>query len=824
MERIEQLRKAAAEKLKDATDEMKSLVTKIGLARASVGLPEQTGGETIESAIAVRASAASAAAAAVEQARVDLASARDAVARARGAAADHTRALEAIQAHEGRLGELRRERADHERAMGAAEDQRVPLLAALATADEHRRAAAAVEERRTLLGALERQEQAAADWERQSTDHRTKLGAAEEALRGLVERRRSAEQGLVDREAIRALASRVEALREALGAAKETGRAVRAEADQAERDRAAAEQEREAALRTAAEHLARARRAEEVLVAAPLVEQAEKALPERRADVETAVAAHAAAVAEVERLRELAIGGKDKRLGLLRTGLTLIRDESGTIALAQSTARDHLSEDDAIAAEHAAAPEQLRAAERVAADKDRARRLADQHLGEAERLAERRGEMERARADRAVALAAHAAALAKADEHKAAVLRAEVARDARAHDLEILRAIYPRRARRLARAEQAAARLPDLAAAEATIGAIDEQIVRAQAEIDAIGASIRSIGARPDRPSAAVLAETRLDLARSEEGARRLVAIAQAEATIAGLDAQIARDRATIAAIDEKIAGLGAPPIAPPIVDLAPAETTLAAAERGEQDAVRAHVRAEADLDAVRAAADRIGALEAQLREAEEVVADWTLCEKWLGPTGIQALLIDAAGPELTALVNDLLRSCFGPRYTVRIETTRPKKKPSDGDKEVCDVLVFDARAPERGWREGQLFSGGERTILGEAIALGLTAMSCRRAGLRDVTLVRDETGGGTLDEFFEANATAYIVMLRRAAEIIGASKVLFILHSPAAWALADAVLLVRDGQIRPATYRDGQLVVTEDEQATFEEDAAIAA
>jgi ABC-type lipoprotein export system ATPase subunit len=38
--------------------------------------------------------------------------------------------------------------------------------------------------------------------------------------------------------------------------------------------------------------------------------------------------------------------------------------------------------------------------------------------------------------------------------------------------------------------------------------------------------------------------------------------------------------------------------------------------------------------------------------------------------------------------------------------------------------------------------------------------------------------------------------MLRRAAKIVGADKVLFISHDPATWDLADARIVVADGRI----------------------------
>lgn len=148
-----------------------------------------------------------------------------------------------------------------------------------------------------------------------------------------------------------------------------------------------------------------------------------------------------------------------------------------------------------------------------------------------------------------------------------------------------------------------------------------------------------------------------------------------------------------------------------------------------------------------------------------------------------------AAGPELTELVNDLLHTCMGPRFTVTIDTT---KTSSDGKKqlETCEVRVLDT---ERG-REDRVetFSGGERALVGESVSLALSMLACRRSGVEGPTLVRDESTAA----FDETNGRAYVAMLRRAAEIVGASRVLFIAHDPQLQALADARLVVAGGKV----------------------------
>jgi exonuclease SbcC len=123
----------------------------------------------------------------------------------------------------------------------------------------------------------------------------------------------------------------------------------------------------------------------------------------------------------------------------------------------------------------------------------------------------------------------------------------------------------------------------------------------------------------------------------------------------------------------------------------------------------------------------------------------------------------------------------------VRVESQRPS---ADGKRmlEGCEVTVLDTAPPHGGpGREapGETFSGGERVIISEALSLALSMLACRRAGLEGITLIRDESGAA-LDP---SNARVYMAMLRRAADIVRADKVVFVSHSPEVVEMADAVI-----------------------------------
>ena len=172
---------------------------------------------------------------------------------------------------------------------------------------------------------------------------------------------------------------------------------------------------------------------------------------------------------------------------------------------------------------------------------------------------------------------------------------------------------------------------------------------------------------------------------------------------------------------------------------------------------------------------------------------DWRTLQDACGAKGIQAFLVDAAAPEITATCNDLLHSCYGPRYSVRLTTQAAKA--AGGVKEVCDLTVLDGERGTDG--SASLKSGGERVILGEALAMALTIYHKRRSPIPIADMIRDECAGALDSE----NAVAYIRMLRKAREIMGGDgTIYFVSHVPALWALADARVRLSAGKIEVET------------------------
>jgi exonuclease SbcC len=166
---------------------------------------------------------------------------------------------------------------------------------------------------------------------------------------------------------------------------------------------------------------------------------------------------------------------------------------------------------------------------------------------------------------------------------------------------------------------------------------------------------------------------------------------------------------------------------------------------------------------------------------------DWTLIAKSQSSTGIPALKVDRALPEIGTRATELLRECLGQViFTIQLVT----QKASADDKkllETLDILIL---------RNGKimdaaLLSGGEGVLVSEALALSIALYIADR-GKRSYTLFRDEVGAALDIDV----APAYTRLLARAAKIGGFDKILFVSHHDRALALADARLKFADGTI----------------------------
>ena len=156
--------------------------------------------------------------------------------------------------------------------------------------------------------------------------------------------------------------------------------------------------------------------------------------------------------------------------------------------------------------------------------------------------------------------------------------------------------------------------------------------------------------------------------------------------------------------------------------------------------------QAQQALGSVRARLERLTELENRKKAIENRIASTAREEsiyrelaRAFGKNGIQALIIDAALPEIADEANRLLARLTDNRMTVKFETQRTTKK--DVLKETLDIIIGD----ELGTRDYELFSGGEAFRINFAIRIALSRLLARRAGAPLPTLIIDE-GFGTQD------------------------------------------------------------------------------
>jgi exonuclease SbcC len=217
------------------------------------------------------------------------------------------------------------------------------------------------------------------------------------------------------------------------------------------------------------------------------------------------------------------------------------------------------------------------------------------------------------------------------------------------------------------------------------------------------------------------------------------------------------------------------------------AESLVQASQVRIRDADRRLATLTGEAERLQDAARVCAEAESQIAKLETEATDWALLARACGSNGVPALEIDAAGPAISALVNDLLAACFSTRFSVQVQT---QKQAADGKRLLEDfsLRVIDT---ERG-RDGTLddLSGGERIIVAEALAMGIAIYNKGQHHLS--TLFRDETTG----QLDVATAPKYVQMLRRAMALGQFHRVLFITHSPDCAALADAVIRCNNGTI----------------------------
>jgi exonuclease SbcC len=263
-------------------------------------------------------------------------------------------------------------------------------------------------------------------------------------------------------------------------------------------------------------------------------------------------------------------------------------------------------------------------------------------------------------------------------------------------------------------------------------------------------------------------------------------AVAAALRSIAGERTRQAEQlRLTLARLDAVLSAM------PPAFDA----RTLSDAEAARERAVATHAEAErAHVEALRQAqtlaamnaelaslAERRALAARRIERIESAVGDWTLLARGMSNDGLVALAIDDAGPALSALANDLLLACYGPRFTVSILTQTETAK---GERrEDFDIVVHDAEVDES--KSVKMMSGGERVWINECLVRAVALYLAQTSDRRHETLCSDEADGA-LDP---ARKRMFGAMKREVLRLGGYRREFFISQTPELAGMADAVI-----------------------------------
>ena len=160
--------------------------------------------------------------------------------------------------------------------------------------------------------------------------------------------------------------------------------------------------------------------------------------------------------------------------------------------------------------------------------------------------------------------------------------------------------------------------------------------------------------------------------------------------------------------------------------------------------------------------------LEEKRQEISSQVKLYKQLESAFGKDGVPALLIEQALPNIESKANQLLQRLSGGAMSIRFLTQRSYKDSGREDlKETLDIQIRD----QSGFRDYEMYSGGESFRINFAVRLALSHVLAQRAGAKLQTLVIDE-GFGSQDSIGRQRLIEAINLIRGDFE-----KILVITH-----------------------------------------------
>lgn len=169
---------------------------------------------------------------------------------------------------------------------------------------------------------------------------------------------------------------------------------------------------------------------------------------------------------------------------------------------------------------------------------------------------------------------------------------------------------------------------------------------------------------------------------------------------------------------------------------------------------------------------NKLHELEKETSETKQEISDWSYLEKACGPDGIQALELDALSPNIESEVNQILRSAYGDRFSIKFETTRIGGT-GKNTKQIEDFLIM---VNDNGHiQELSTLSGGEEVWIKKAIYDAFGIIRNQNTGTNFLTVCMDEADGALDHE----SKQQYLKMVQASHIQSGKHHTILITHDP---------------------------------------------
>ena len=150
-----------------------------------------------------------------------------------------------------------------------------------------------------------------------------------------------------------------------------------------------------------------------------------------------------------------------------------------------------------------------------------------------------------------------------------------------------------------------------------------------------------------------------------------------------------------------------------------------------------------------------------KVKELSKNLSDYYILERAFANSGIQALELEAAIPEVASLTNSILQSSYGDKFQVAFSTLR------QGKTKIVDDFCIDVTNTESGWTTPiELLSAGEKIWVIQSLYFAFSIIRMQRTGFNFQVRFIDESDG----ELDGERRLQYVSMIK-SAHVLGHSR-----------------------------------------------------